>query len=524
MFLKFNQAWTNKSKFFIILIFLTTFLHQSFQQSIINKSNIIQATCDYRLDPENGYSCFFNNLTTTLVDSLEIGGAHLPGRTDADVLAVYHVNSRINRFNGEVLRKFVNLRIVSLRLTNLQSINPNAFEICGSLEELNIEVNSVTSFSPLMFQNCVNLRNIRAFNNRIVNIPENLFGSTRSLEIFDLHRNFHLRSVPGNLFQNMTNLRMLDVGSNEISELNPNIILNAVNFERIDISRNNFDDAQAVMNLLTGHLGMRSITIFSNRFPMFSFNFFSQFNRLEILAVGGLQNTTGIAWQSLPASLTSLSAYSIGEEVPENAFNRLTSLRTLDISGTGITVLQRDTFKELRNLEWLYIMYTSIKTIHPDLFLSQGNLRVLYLNWNEIEEIPAGALAPLVNLGYNSSRWGLHFYYNKIRRLSASSFGQHPHLDYIDFSSNEIMEIDRGIFSRFSPTISFIGFFFNNCTQLSFRNATNLEESEELEWCFNNFEGITTTTPSGVGNNFRKFDVLVVIFVGILKSVMNFGN
>jgi len=51
-----------------------------------------------------------------------------------------------------------------------------------------------------------------------------------------------------------------------------------------------------------------------------------------------------------------------------------------------------------------------------------------------------------------------------------------------------------------------------------------LEESEEFEWCFNNFDEITTTTPSGARNDFGKFKFFVVVFVGILKAIMNFGN
>ncbi|XP_070508397.1 leucine-rich repeat-containing protein 15-like [Chironomus tepperi] len=500
-----------------ILFLISTIPSPSTQQSIINMPSLTPASCDYKHDLQNRYSCYITNLTAIMSEPLHIVGTHLPGYTDDDVLAVYHVNCRMNRFNGEVMNKFANLRILNLRRTHLHLISPIAFDRCDNLEELNIEGNSVTSLVPLLLQNCVNFKNLHAFNNRIANIPENLFGSTRSLEVFDIHRN-RLPSVPGNLFQNMTNLRMFDIGSNYISELSPNILLNAVNLEYIDISRNNFDDQQTVMQLLTGHLALRNIQMFSNLFPMFSFNFFTQFNRLDNLAVGGLGNSSNIAWQALPASLRLLSTYGIGEEIPANAFNRLTSLTTLDISGTGITVLHKDTFKALTNLEWLFIMYTSIKTIHPELFISQGNLQILFLNWNEIEEIPAGALAPLVNLGYNTSEFGLHFFGNKLQRLSSSSFGQHPHLDYIDFSFNEIMEIDRGIFSRFSPTVSFFGLRFNNCTHTAFYNASNLDQdSEEMLWCFYNYEGMETTTPNGVGGSFRGFRVFVLIFVGILS-------
>ncbi|KAL7014358.1 hypothetical protein ACKWTF_015884 [Chironomus riparius] len=516
------SKWITTSKALFIFLIISIISHQSIQQSIINMPSTIPATCDYRFDPQNRYSCFINNLTATFGDLLEIIGTHLPGRTDADVLAVYHVDSRINRFNGEVLRKFDNLRIVNLRLTNLQSISQNAFDVCSNFEELNIEVNAVTSLAPLLFQNCANFKVLRAFNNRIVNIPDNLFGNTRSLEVFDLHRNFRLSSIPGNLFQNMTNLRLFDVGSNEMSWLPPNIFINVANLEYVDVSRNNFNDSQVIINILNGHLGLRNIHFFGNLFPMFSLNFFTQFNRLESLALSGFRNSSGIAWQALPPSLRTLGAYGIDEEIPENAFNQLTNLTMLDLSGVGISVLQRHTFRELRNLDTLFVMYTRIRTIHPELFASQGKLRILFLNWNEIQELPDGCLAPLVNLGNGTDNIGLHFYNNQIQRLSASSFGQHPHLDYIDFAFNLITEIDRTVFSRFSPTIALIDFGWNICTRSRFSNATNLEDNENLQWCFNNYEGITTTTPNGTGNNFKKFEVFSVIFIGFLRVLKNF--
>ena len=51
-----------------------------------------------------------------------------------------------------------------------------------------------------------------------------------------------------------------------------------------------------------------------------------------------------------------------------------------------------------------------------------------------------------------------------------------------------------------------------------------MDESEEFEWCFNNFEGITTTMPGGVGNIFRKFEIFVIVFIGFVNIFMNFVN
>jgi hypothetical protein len=65
-------------------------------------------------------------------------------------------------------------------------------------------------------------------------------------------------------------------------------------------------------------------------------------------------------------------------------------------------------------------------------------------------------------------------------------------------------------------------FMANVCTRATFWNETNLDQNRELEWCFNNFDGITTTTPSGVGTRFGRFDIYFVVFIGFVNILVNY--
>ncbi|KAL7014356.1 hypothetical protein ACKWTF_015882 [Chironomus riparius] len=510
------------------LIILTLYPHQSSQQLIINNSTAIEATCIFSYDQQNRYSCeLLNARLTNPTDILVISGTHLPRHSDIDVQALIHANASFAQFNGEALRKFINLKFIDLRRVWIDVINENAFEVCGHLEELHMGFNGFIEGLPQgMLRNCESLRIFYGPDLRVLSLPENLFGNSRNLEVFDMTSS-PLRSFPDSLLQNMTNIRIFRISGNFVDFLHPNNLINAVNIEEIDISWNNFNDTQHIINILHGHLGLKKIIISNNQFEIFDFNFLAQFQRLEELSIGGRPQMTSITWHFLPNSLTSLTVNQIGENISENAFEQLKNLIILRLTGFGITSLHQNTFKELKNLEQLSIMFTNITTLHPQLFASQGNLRVLVLNSNQIEDLPDGIFKPLVNLGLNESSRGLSIFINKIQRVSISAFGYHPHLNHIDFAHNEIDEIERGLFSQFSPKMSLVDFAFNRCISRIFWNVTKVNEIEDFQPCFDNFDGITTVptaTPNGCGTKFGKFELILIIFAIIFENFMNTIN
>ncbi|KAL7014352.1 hypothetical protein ACKWTF_015878 [Chironomus riparius] len=499
----------------LVVMFLTTLPQNTHQQEIVTNSTIIEAHCMFSYDPQGRYNCYlFNIRTTSPNDVLDLTGTHMINHTDADVHGVLHIRSMINQFNGEALRKFPNLRRIDLWGALLQSINPTAFADCGQLEELNIGANNQLLELPSgMLSNCGNFKIFSATSSRFTSIPDDLFGNTRSLEVFNIAIG-RLNTFPDNLLRNMPNLRRFIVRNNQLSSISPTNFFSATNLEEIDLFFNHINDTQTVMVLLNGHFGLRRIILNHNPFNMFNLNFFTQFRNLEELGIGGRTNLTGINWQFLPSTLQTLRIYSISEEIPENALVGLTNLTYLDISGYGITTLQHGTFSPLTNLDRLDIMETQLTTFHPQTFASQGKLRALHLSYNQIEELPEGVFAPLVNLGFNETVHGLFMLGNNLRRLSANSFGQHPHLNYIYFGYNHIYAIQRGLFSRFNPQPLLVDFVGNECISRSFFSQENLDEHQWLEYCFNNYEGITTTTPNAAVNIFSKFQIFVVIFVG----------
>jgi len=453
-------------------------------------------------------------------DILEINGTHLPDHTDDDVTSVFYLENKILYFNGEILGKFSNLKHIILINQGLMEIGESAFDVCSNLEELMMAIDGVTKFPSKMLKSCMNLKKVFVIEHKLTEIPEDLFGDTENLEEFWITNN-KLTSLPEKLLKNMQNLRTFAAQQNHLKELSPNFFINAPNLQEVNISKNEFKDPQNIMNALNGHTNLVKLDISSNDFPNFDFTFFSQFIKLEKLVAGSKAGPelTEISWQLLPASLVDLTIYDVGEDLPENMCSQLVNLNSLSVTGYGIKNLHKNTFKLLGHLEMLSVQDTRVKALDPELFAGLTSLSDLNLNYNFLNQLPAGIFASLVNIGSKSEFHGIHMFANNLQRLNANFFGQHPHLRTIDFSSNLIEEVERGIFNKFHSNLTFVNFQKNFCVDQLFINVVNLDEDDRLTLCFNNW---ASKTPGGCGNNFKKFEVFVIIFVGFSGILINF--
>ncbi|XP_070508395.1 leucine-rich repeat-containing protein 15-like [Chironomus tepperi] len=517
-----------------ILFLITLCPHQSTQQSIITKSSTIQATCVYNYTYYGLYTCDLSyNEPVNRTDVLEITGIHLPNHTDDDVEAVYQYIRNETYFNGDAMRKFVNLKRISIIGRDLIDITPNSFDVCAKLEALAINYGKYKTLPSGLLKNCVNLRTFEIMSSEIETFPEDFFGSTRNLEEFVVPVN-QLTSLPEKLLQNMEKLRIIRIGYNNLKELSPNFLINCPNLDQFSAYDNQFQTQEAITFALNGRINMRYLMLDFNNITNWDFRFFAQFQKLEYLTVGINRGAklTNIHWRSLPASLNELTVYGIGEDIPENSFERLVNLRALTLYGNDITAFHKDTFKSLTNLWYLYIYQSELKTLHPDLFQDQGNLSHLMISGTKIEELPAGLFVPLVNIGFRNQNNGIHVKHSKLIRINANSFGEHPKLRTIDFAFNEINEIERGIFSKFHPNMTYVGLYFNDCVS-ALLDGVDLDNHERLEQCYQNWVDIdpnnrpttvppTSTTPAGCGSNFKSFEVFVIIFVGIFKVLFDY--
>jgi Leucine-rich repeat (LRR) protein len=187
----------------------------------------------------------------------------------------------------------------------------------------------------------------------------------------------------------------------------------------------------------------------------------------------------------------------------------------LRLSGSSIGNFHPNTFRNQVNLQQLWISECGITSLHPDTFSSLHRLRHLSMIFNEIQELPPGIFTNLVSLGtgdFNS----LFLISNKIRRLNAVSFGVHPNLTEIILTNNRLYAIERGMFGEKFPNLMTLSVTQNDCVNDVV--VRNFDESPQLEYCFANWLGETTstTTEGGAGMIAGHFGVFFTVFVVLM--------
>ncbi|KAG5667331.1 hypothetical protein PVAND_015314 [Polypedilum vanderplanki] len=507
---------------FVIFIISLQFYQLSAQEIIDSNQSIneVEAICIYDfMPPNNEYSCFLSWINVTSPNQiLRIVGNHLPDRTDADVIAVYPgTHYRLDFFNGEVFQKFPNLQI--LRLGTLRGVAPNAFDLCFQLQDIQVSV-ILETLPNGIFKNCRNLRTFNIQGWQISSLPAELFGTIQSLESFTISRT-DLMTLPSTIFQHSVNLNFISLSYNQFESLDSTLFSNLRNLVTIRLNFNRISHQNIVTNLLNGQRNLRNIELYNSGIPSIDFNFFSQFLMLDYLNVRTNQSLTNIAWNTLPESLRRLEISNIGESIPENAFQNLPHLTNLGLYGFGIGNFHQNTFRNLPNLRILNLIECGITELHPELFSSLTQLRHLGLSSNQIQELPAGVFANLTNLGDNNVNH-LSLNNNLIRRLNRNAFGVHPNLHQISLDFNEIYEIERGIFSQSFPNLQTLFIARNKCVHDIITG--NFDESPELEYCFANWAGETTstTTTTTDGGNHLKIDLILLFILFVIVFIGNF--
>ena len=115
--------------------------------------------------------------------------------------------------DSKVFSNLINLKILSLKSNQINSIHSEAFKFLKKLEELDISLNELVSINSDVFSCLTSLKNLILNRNKISNLDENTFSSLNCLEELDLRGN-DLISINPKTFSNLVNLKLLAVNQN----------------------------------------------------------------------------------------------------------------------------------------------------------------------------------------------------------------------------------------------------------------------------------------------------------------------
>ena len=132
--------------------------------------------CRYYRDHDEVYSCVISGVNLSL---LTIGGDHETingmNQTDADVKAVYIVDSVLSRVPSVIFSKFPNTEFLSISKTEMTIIDDNTFDSCDNLKRLDVSGNHISKVISTSLQKCQKLETINLSGNPVEELDTELF-------------------------------------------------------------------------------------------------------------------------------------------------------------------------------------------------------------------------------------------------------------------------------------------------------------------------------------------------------------
>ena len=121
---------------------------------------------------------------------------------------------------------------------------------------------------------------------------------------------------------------------------------------------------------------------------------------------------------------------------------RLAGIKTLNLSGEGLTSLRAGDFEGLTRLQSLYLFGNRLTTLPDGVFDGLDRLQSLSLDGNQLTTLPAGVFDGLDRL------YQLYLYGNRLTSLPEGVFDDLTRLHTLALHTNRLTELPDGVFDR----------------------------------------------------------------------------
>jgi Leucine-rich repeat (LRR) protein len=159
----------------------------------------------------------------------------------------------------------------------------------------------------------------------------------------------------------------------------------------------------------------------------------------------------------------SMSGNKISEIIPRT-FEKMSLLQELDLTNNRLQYLEVDVFVGLVNVRYLYLNGNKLQYVHPDLFVGLPNLKELELNFNYDLHIPTDS--QFIN---SNSLIQLSISDCNVNSVSGETFANVSALEWLDLSFNSLSSVDINIL-KVLPKLSAL-YLYGNWLQCSCRKC-----------------------------------------------------
>ncbi|XP_047997034.1 toll-like receptor 3 [Leguminivora glycinivorella] len=360
--------------------------------------------------------------------------------------------------------KLVKLEEIKLESNKIQTIEKHVFDNKPSLTTIDLQQNALDYIDPDIFFNVTMLTGIYLSNNKLKTFPKNVFkgktvfyftiegnqlegplerglfeglGMVRELDLSGQH----LTSIENYAFSGLQHLETLLLNHNDVDIVRNYSFKGLQHLNTLDLSYNKIDKLDIVSEDL---ISLQVLKLHHNNIAHISSNNFISLGSLQLLDLS--HNNISHLGSNYFRSLQSLRDFKISDNpfcgsIVEKTFDGLSSLPSLDISGTVITAVNNGSFIGMTQLRELNISNSNITDLQYNSLSYIGKLLIIDLSNNQLSVFDVNT-TDLINLDT------LLLNNNVLQVISQTAFTGLSRLKTIDLSHNKIHIINGETFSK----------------------------------------------------------------------------
>ncbi|KAG5670410.1 hypothetical protein PVAND_000678 [Polypedilum vanderplanki] len=321
------------------------------------------------------------------------------------------------------LTLYTNVNSVSLKNNNLQLLD-DYVSLLSSLEnitELDISNNTFEDLKLESFAEMTNLKKLSLSNVGLTEVPFGLFAHSKNVEMLDLSYNKLKLTLNLLKFSAMENLKTLNISGNSLNVLENYEIIKKIipTLQSIGLEDNNWEcKTLSLMKISFNFDRISLIDPYCTSDPWKCIlkgfesveeieDFCNGRSVFEYTDINGNINTaSGSQFRTIDFQNVSTT------RLPSACFTKFTSISELYANNTGIEIIEDDDFQNLRSLQILNLSGNKIGKFKNLSFQFSGNLREIDFSHNQIEELDNFFHG---NSGNNLVK--IDFSYNKIKKF-----------------------------------------------------------------------------------------------------------